>query len=215
MNKILKIIAILVINVIITDIPCYCYDSTALTTLPSAKEWNIALSPDIETQDMPSIPGVKMSLIDKSLLTVDLAWSEYSEQERFNYTLKYMPLINILLGVPENTFPASNVHMMKPGDPNYSLACAYTDYGTKRIYLNMKKINDEAIGGWASVFALAHETRHLYQNAYQTLPYNSKATLINHDTYVNDPRELDANAFAEQFIAFILGSINAEKVYRK
>ena len=149
---------------------------------------------------------------DKALLIDDLSWKWLSEEERFEYTLKYVPQINRTLGVPTDTFPAQNIHMMEKSDPNYDRSCAYTDYGTKQIYLNMRNINQDAKGGWAALYALAHETQHLYQSRYKTLPNNPLATIDNLEIYNSDPREADANEFAYHFATYILNCVGVEKI---
>ncbi len=155
---------------------------------------------------------LNLTLTDRVLLTDKVSWDYYTEEEKFNYMLKFVPQMNVALGVPVGTFPAENVHMMKKDDPAYNKACAYTDYGTKQIYVNMSRINADSDGGWAAIYALAHETRHLYQSKYKTLPYNPAATIDNQTVYDNDPREKDANNFAYHFSTYILNCAGVAKI---
>ena len=155
---------------------------------------------------------LNLDTTDKVLLIDDISWKWLPEQERFEYMLKFVPQINMALGVPETTFPAANVHMMSPTDPSYTKACGYTDYGTGQIYINMKKINEEAAGGWAAIYALAHEMRHLYQSKYNTIAYNPQSTIYNMSVYASDPREKDANNFAYNFTTYILNNVGVQKI---
>lgn len=141
---------------------------------------------------------------DRSLLGDNTVWMSLSERERFNYTLGFVPHINTALGLPADTFSASRVHMMTLSDPNYFLAYAYTNYTTGQIYINMGRVNEKNQGGWAAVFALAHEMRHLYQDAFNTIPLNPQASVFNMAAYSTDMREADANTFANRMVTYVL-----------
>lgn len=177
-----QILALTLFLSICLCIPCFCYENNPLG----------------------------LNLYDKSLLSNDIAWMSLSEQDRFDYILRYVPAINTLMGLPADTFSVSNIHLMEYNDPSYNLACAYTNYNTGQIYINMNRVNLTSGGGWAAIFALAHEMRHLYQDKYNTLPYNPQATIGNNLIYTTDPREIDANAFASQVVDFVMNCVDAE-----
>ena len=145
-----------------------------------------------------------LSALDKSLLCDNTVWMSLSERERFNYMCGFIPHINTGLGLPANTFPASRVHMMSVNDPNYLLAYAYTNYATGQIYINMGRINEKNQGGWVAVYALSHEMRHLYQDAFNTIPLNPQASVFNMAAYSTDMREADANTFANRMVTYVL-----------
>ena len=147
---------------------------------------------------------------DVKLLNDRAEWMSHTEAEQFSYILMYMPKINMVMNLPPDTFKASDVHIMASTDPAYGQACAYTDYKTGQIYLCIPKINSENLPGWGALFTLAHETRHLYQDKYNTLPYNPASVISNKEVYDNDVREKDANDFASGFVDYILGRQSVE-----
>ncbi len=148
-----------------------------------------------------------LGAFDRSLLCDNTVWMSISERERFNYTLGFVPHVNTAMGLPADTFAASNVHMMSPNDPNYLLAYAYTNYGTGQIYINMGRINEKNPGGWVAVFALSHEMRHLYQDAFNTIPLNPNSGIFNMAAYSTDAREADANDFANRMVTYVLSCV--------
>ena len=211
--------------------PCFCLYMTGKTTgpveLPSAADWfvqssqtpidmsgidwaNYAPTAGIENPKAGIINNVSFTQYDdNTLLTNNAVWMTLTEQEQFNFAIKYLPQMNALLGLPVNYFPATNVHLMQPNDVNYTLACGYTDLGTKQVYININKTNQKNEGGWSALYALAHETRHLYQSTFNTIPYNANANLSNIAVYNSDPREIDANDFARLFVNAVLKNVGS------
>ena len=175
MRRLAKVMLIMAIITMTTTVPCFCYDNKTGA---------------LDSEDM-------------LLLTNQMVWMNMSAEEQFKYIIQYTPRINCLLSVPIDTFPAESIHMMPENDPAYGKACAYTDYGTGQIYMDMNTIAKTGSGGWAALYTLAHETRHLYQEKYQTIPLNPQSTIYNQEVYQSDPREIDANNFADVVSKFI------------